>query len=173
MDKSKKNPNDGWFAARDCYPKEGENVFAYWVGDDHKPVYGLAYYLVGQWYVFRKAELKIGSTYDWEAEDVLGWIPIPKIGEYRDVADISMEPAVKPDAVNHPAHYKSAGGLECIDAMIAAMGIEKVRNGCECNTFKYIWRHDKKGGLEDMEKARWYIDKYIELSRLIEESKDD
>lgn len=70
---------------------------------------------------------------------------------------------VKPDAdmVNHPSHY-TQGGIECIDALKAAtvskMGIEAV---CTANAIKYLWRYEEKNGIEDVKKARWYIDRLI------------
>ena len=30
------------------------------------------------------------------------------------------------------------------------------------NAIKYLWRFDRKGGAEDLRKARWYIDRLIE-----------
>ena len=67
------------------------------------------------------------------------------------------------DNVNHPSHY-NRGGIECIDAMIAAKGIEKVKIFCECNEFKYGWRRGEKDPiLQDAKKSRWYLDKFIEL----------
>lgn len=68
--------------------------------------------------------------------------------------------AVKPDPVNHPAHYTS-GGIECIDAMQAAFGAEVVKDFCLCNAFKYLWRHRNKNGVEDLKKARWYLNRLI------------
>ena len=35
---------------------------------------------------------------------------------------------------------------------------------CMCNAFKYIWRHDNKNGKEDIEKARYYVDKALEIA---------
>lgn len=68
------------------------------------------------------------------------------------------------DNVNHPSHYtNSENGIECIDAMIAAFGKDAVMAFCKCNAFKYIWRFDKKNGKEDLEKAKWYINKFKEL----------
>lgn len=67
---------------------------------------------------------------------------------------------VKPDPVNHPAHYTS-GGIECIDAMQAAFGAEVVKDFCLCNAFKYLWRHRNKNGVEDLKKARWYLNRLI------------
>ena len=67
---------------------------------------------------------------------------------------------VKPDPVNRPAHYTS-GGIECIDAMQAAFGVEAVKDFCLCNAFKYLWRHRSKNGVEDLKKARWYLNRMI------------
>ena len=64
--------------------------------------------------------------------------------------------------VEHPAHYAS-GSIECIDAMIETQGVEAVKNFCICNAFKYLWRHGKKNGVEDVKKASWYINNFIEL----------
>lgn len=65
------------------------------------------------------------------------------------------------DMVNHPSHY-TQGGVECIDALKAATvsktGIEAV---CTANAIKYLWRYEEKNGIEDVKKARWYIDRLI------------
>lgn len=69
------------------------------------------------------------------------------------------------DSVNHPAHY-TQGVIECIDAMQAAFGKEAVKNYCQCNAFKYLWRANLKGKpAEDMAKARWYVDKWLQLEK--------
>lgn len=67
----------------------------------------------------------------------------------------------KPDNVNHPAHY--AGKFECIEVMIETQGVEAVKAFCLCNAFKYLYRHNGKNGVEDIKKAKWYIEKYLEL----------
>ena len=66
------------------------------------------------------------------------------------------------DVVNHPKHYET-GKFESIDAMVETQGKEAVQAFCICNAFKYIWRHKFKNGVEDIRKAKWYIDKYLEL----------
>jgi len=71
------------------------------------------------------------------------------------------EPAKK-EQVNHPDHYNQ-GDIECIDAMIAAFGVDKVCDWCVMTSFKYHWRYQHKNGEEDINKASWYIDKYKEL----------
>lgn len=66
------------------------------------------------------------------------------------------------DVVNHPSHYE-VGDIQCIDAMLLTQGKESVKDFCIGNAFKYLWRHKKKNGDEDIKKAKWYIDKYISL----------
>jgi len=68
-----------------------------------------------------------------------------------------------PDPVNSPKHYTShPSGVECIQ-------VTEHMNFCLGNAIKYIWRADLKGGLEDLKKARWYIDR--EIKRRTEVSK--
>ena len=66
------------------------------------------------------------------------------------------------DNVNHPEHY-TQGKVECIDALAAAtinlQGIEAV---CTANAIKYLWRWKQKNGVEDLKKAKWYIDKLMQ-----------
>lgn len=66
------------------------------------------------------------------------------------------------ERVNHPNHY-TQGDIECIDAMQAAFGEQVVMHFCVCNAFKYIWRHNNKNGMEDIAKAKWYLNKYVQL----------
>ncbi len=79
--------------------------------------------------------------------------------------DTSTYEKIKPlvtDVVNHPKHY-TRGGIECIDAIKAATvgksGIEAV---CVANVVKYLWRYEEKNGVEDVKKARWYLERLIE-----------
>ena len=60
------------------------------------------------------------------------------------------------DSVNRPAHYNQSG-IECIDAIRAALGPEGFRNYCTGNALKYVWRHPYKNGKEDVEKAIVYL----------------
>lgn len=64
--------------------------------------------------------------------------------------------------VSHPSHY-TQGSIECIDAMVAAFGEEAVATWCKLNAFKYLWRERHKNGIQDMDKARWYLTKYMEF----------
>ena len=66
-------------------------------------------------------------------------------------------PKVIADPVNHPPHYTAhPSGVECIQ-ITEHMGF------CLGNAVKYIWRADLKAdAIEDLQKARWYIDREIE-----------
>lgn len=79
------------------------------------------------------------------------------------VMSLYEQPKAKPELVNHPDHYNS-GGIECIDAILAARGSEATKEFCICNTMKYLWRlGHKDDAVQEAKKARWYLDKYIEL----------
>ena len=69
----------------------------------------------------------------------------------------------KDEEINHPDRY-AGGNFECIEVMADVFGKEAVKHFCLLNAFKYIWRQEKKGGVEDVKKAVWYLNKYIELS---------
>lgn len=67
------------------------------------------------------------------------------------------------DMVNHPPHYQSSSGLEVIDVIEAftenLSGAEATNTG---NVIKYICRWKDKNGLEDLKKARWYLNRLIQ-----------
>lgn len=79
--------------------------------------------------------------------------------DIREVVEKYTE-VINPDPVNRPAHSTSSG-IECIDAMQAAFGVEAVKDFCLCNAFKYLWRHRNKNGVEDLKKCRWYLNRLI------------
>ena len=68
----------------------------------------------------------------------------------------------KLDDINHPDRY-AGGRYECIDVMVDVFGVQAVKDFCKLNAFKYLWREEKKGGIEDAKKAIWYLEKFIEL----------
>tara|TARA_R100001015_G_C4631920_1_gene194854 strand:- start:1095 stop:1337 length:243 start_codon:yes stop_codon:yes gene_type:complete len=71
---------------------------------------------------------------------------------------------VSNDPVNHPAHYTADGGIECIDAIEATLTPEEFRGYLRGQVIKYVWRCNYKGKrLEDLEKAEWYLKKYINI----------
>ena len=59
------------------------------------------------------------------------------------------------ETVNHPGHYQHPSGVECIDVV-------EHMNFNLGNAMKYIWRHENKGGIEDLRKAIWYISREID-----------
>lgn len=79
----------------------------------------------------------------------------------------------KPSMVDHPSHY--SGSIEAIDAIAAATagltGVEAFDTG---NALKYLWRWKRKNGVEDLNKAVWYIQhliKHLEGTRVKTETK--
>jgi hypothetical protein len=60
------------------------------------------------------------------------------------------------DNVNNPKHYTAhPSGIEAIE-------VTEHMNFCLGNAMKYIWRADlKHDAIEDLEKARWYLDREI------------
>lgn len=74
-------------------------------------------------------------------------------------------PPSKKDNIN-PSHYKS-GEIECIDAIKSSMTKDEFQGALKANILKYIWRFPKKKGVEDLFKAKWY------LNRLISECEND
>lgn len=64
------------------------------------------------------------------------------------------------DSVNHPEHYQSEDGIECIDAIRASLGLDGFVAYCRGNAIKYSWRSGKKANhAEDLRKAAWYLEK--------------
>lgn len=86
------------------------------------------------------------------------------VGEYAVYAGregVKIMQNKQNDMVNHPSHY-TQGGVECIDALEAATtGLTGIEAVCTANAIKYLWRWKFKGGKQDLEKARWYIDRMI------------
>jgi hypothetical protein len=72
-----------------------------------------------------------------------------------------VTPPTIEDNVNHPLHYNSSRAhcecgrkIECID-------VTRHMNFNIGNVVKYLWRFAHKNGLEDLKKARWYLDDQI------------
>jgi hypothetical protein len=83
--------------------------------------------------------------------------PMQIVNEYHKEKWEKMEK----DAVNSPAHYNT-GGIECIDYLKDNMSWEGYTGYLEGNTKKYLhrWRYKSKP-VEDLKKARWYLDRLI------------
>ena len=72
------------------------------------------------------------------------------------------------DAVNHPEHYNQ-NGVETIETIKNSMSQEGFRGYLIGNIIKYICRFPFKNGLQDLEKAKWYLDKLIENVKGVED----
>jgi len=64
------------------------------------------------------------------------------------------------DNVDKPSHYNT-GNIECIEAIEEALTDQEIRGYFKGNCLKYLWREQYKNGLEDLKKARWYLDRLI------------
>ena len=103
---------------------------------------------------------------DLNAHNVYAFVPGSQasVCPFYDNAEVAVNNEVE-DKVNHPKHYTShPSGIECIE-------ITKWYDFCIGNCIKYIWRaglkksatlSDKEKELEDLKKARWYLDKEIQ-----------
>jgi len=76
---------------------------------------------------------------------------------------IKKTPASKTRAVQYGGDHYMALGLQPWDAMEAWMSPEAFAGFLRGNVIKYIARTEKKGGLEDLQKARHYLDKLVEV----------
>lgn len=73
--------------------------------------------------------------------------------------EINQPPA--DSAVDHPPHYNAHPGTCACGRGIECITVAEHFNFCLGNALKYIWRAAHKNGLEDLKKARWYIDREI------------
>ena len=64
------------------------------------------------------------------------------------------------DKIN-PDHYQR-DGLECIDAIKAAVqNLTGAEAYCTGSAIKYLWRWKEKGGKDDLQKAKWFVNDMI------------
>ena len=73
------------------------------------------------------------------------------------------------DMVNNPPHYNKYG-VECIEAIQSATG-EGYEYYLQGNIIKYLWRYRYKNGVQDLEKAQWYLSRLIEIKN--QQDKDE
>ncbi len=64
---------------------------------------------------------------------------------------------------DNPAHYDGNKGVSCIEAISNAFTEDEFRGFLWGNVMKYMWRWPKKGGLVDLTKAKWLIERLIEI----------
>lgn len=130
------------------FSKAPKGATHYWVSDT-----GLLWYRTAENWpeVYNRGTDKWGPS-GHRTLDIPQIKPIPE----------AFEPLVSvEDAVNSPTHYNT-GSVECIDAINASMSQEAYRGYLKGNVLKYLWRFEKKANpVEDLKKARWYLDRLI------------
>lgn len=89
--------------------------------------------------------------------------PVRQINDIEQ--QISKSSQIESDPVNHPPHY-TTGGIETIDFIQAKLSKEQFEGYVIGNVLKYCSRARHKGGIEDLKKARWYLDRLIQQSEL-------
>jgi len=85
-------------------------------------------------------------------------------GDQREIlADVGYSEFKPCDPVENPSHYTQDDGIECIEAIRAALGKDGFIAFCRGNSIKYLWRLlDKHEGSTDAKKAKKYIEWLIE-----------
>lgn len=118
---------------------------------------------------FINSEVEFGVCKDgvcpvpWETKTVVddNYLTTAQIPNF-DFITIDGRPKVKEDTVNHPSHYTD-GGIETIEAIEAQLSTEEYEGYLRGNCVKYLWRWRHKGGVEDLKKCKWYLDRLISL----------
>jgi len=114
-----------------------------------------------EWDRIKNATIKNATDEEWFDADRKSrgtWrktMPLPDPVGWLDKAS-EME---RYDTVDKPAHYNN-GAIEAIDYIKQQLG-ENFYAYCEGNVHKYIHRYSYKNGVEDLRKARWYLDRLI------------
>ncbi len=76
-----------------------------------------------------------------------------------DTITLTGDTTLDHDQVNNPVHYNHSG-IECIEAIEAMTeNMSGATAPHAANVLKYMWRHEYKNGLEDIRKAKWYLDR--------------
>lgn len=92
----------------------------------------------------------------------------PMVGNIYIKDDTGLK-RLKKDPIN-PDHYKQ-GKFETIDIILDRVAtLPGEQASLVTNIIRYLWRYDNKNGIEDLEKAQWYLDKLAEVVRNDEES---
>ena len=77
-------------------------------------------------------------------------------GKLAHPADVQSKPKTS-DPVGAPDHYNK-GAIEAIEAIKASMHPQEYKGYLKGNCLKYLWRYEYKNGVEDLRKARVYLD---------------
>ena len=88
---------------------------------------------------------------------------MPQYEQLELELEINNDEWAEEDMINNPNHYNN-GAIECIDAIEQSMTLEGFRGYLKGNVQKYVWRYESKGGLQDLMKAHWYLNKLISVT---------
>lgn len=77
---------------------------------------------------------------------------------------------MKEDLVNHPPHYQGRGGLEAISVIDGF--VEDPSSYYAGAILKYVCRYKNKNGIQDLEKAEWYLKRLIETEKKKEKNNE-
>lgn len=88
----------------------------------------------------------------------------PNCGEKRGLCYCSQltRARIKEENVEHPKHYNT-GSKEVIDIMQEGMTPDQFEGFLVGNIIKYVMRYPNKNGVEDILKAKWYLNKLLEV----------
>ena len=101
-------------------------------------------------------EMKEHKFEDKKTDESVGKIKLGDDPMCDAIRDCTMK--YKDDKINHPKHYCEGRKYEPID-IIEDWGLGMHAG----NAVKYISRAGRKGdAIEDLEKARWYVDRYVQ-----------
>jgi hypothetical protein len=132
-----------------------KDAISYSINLDRRPTIGEVYN--------EDEEIGGGSVGYWADESCVG-------EEWKEVFEEKVEPFNLTYSPNYdenvhinPRHY-NRGKVECIDAVESAVvGKVGIEATCVSNIIKYLWRYEDKNGIIDVKKAKWYMDKLINV----------
>lgn len=106
------------------------------------------------------AKYRKGISYE---DQVRGLKPVvPRVLDDEPVKEEITKLVESLDTKVHPEHY-TYGKYECINVLKDILGEEGFKEFCRGNVFKYLWRYNHKNGKEDLLKAKYYLEKLIEV----------
>lgn len=85
-------------------------------------------------------------------------MPIKEKKYWKSVAELTP----KQETVNHPQHYGGDTVYEVIKVLEDWLTPEQFDGFLIGNSIKYQARYRMKGGIEDLKKSQWYLNKYLE-----------
>lgn len=76
---------------------------------------------------------------------------------------ISSYPKTLTEVCLEKNSYYNQNNMECYDAIEGMIGKKGLEDFCRGNILKYVWRYKDKNGVEDLKKAKAYLDKLISI----------